>query len=609
LSLRFPISLRRVFGTLRVPTAGSVSDPVVITSHSVSARTPVAFVIITADYCSRTFGVAPCTATGVRCYNTFPTCKDAPNYGKISRSYRYVSPVAPLPLALVRPYVKSVKLLPTEIKTNLTVSGRVTVEMADEPDTDVGVDPYVTTRTAFPAIPGTYWKKWLTRNRNYKGRTIDIYEGFVGDAEGDYVKRWTGRLDNITRSGLTVKIEAVDLLKDIAKIDVPPKLNVKLSSALDSVSSVAYIFGTSSIDGEDADLLDDPSGTLLIGDEIVTYTGISAATGEITGLTRGTNGTTAAEHAAKAKVQKCKVYASQNPFDLLKSMLLTDAEIAAGNVDDTAFDYWRDYPGDDPNISAIITEPTKLNTLFFEIVDLLDCKVWVGEDLKITIARDLPSDPLRAPATLTDAQGIIHGSGKVDQNEKSRITRALFYWDKTPTGKVDEAVSYRRVDLAIDADAESANDYNEVVEKKILCRWLHSEGFVEEVIQQFAKNFACRVLWTHRDAQQIVTVDVDLKDDTIKTGGWVQLSTDEMVDIFGAAFDAEQFQVVKRENKETKIALSLLRGAQGRCLMVAPDSLTGIDWEDATPAQQTYGAISDNDGTIPTGGDAGYRIW
>jgi hypothetical protein len=46
-----------------------------------------------------------------------------------------------------RPYLKSVDYLPTEISRSLTVSGRVKVKIADEPDTDRGIDPYLDART------------------------------------------------------------------------------------------------------------------------------------------------------------------------------------------------------------------------------------------------------------------------------------------------------------------------------------------------------------------------------------------------------------------------------------------------------------------------------
>lgn len=58
-------------------------------------RTPVTLVIITLDFCGRTFGVAPCTATGEPCYNTFHTCKDKNAYLKTTRDYEFSSTDVP----------------------------------------------------------------------------------------------------------------------------------------------------------------------------------------------------------------------------------------------------------------------------------------------------------------------------------------------------------------------------------------------------------------------------------------------------------------------------------------------------------------------------------
>ena len=52
------------------------------------------------------------------------------------------------------------------------------------------------------------------------------------------------------------------------------------------------------------------SGTVIIGSELITYTGVSSNT--LTGLTRGANGTTAASHSSGATVQDASGYAGWN---------------------------------------------------------------------------------------------------------------------------------------------------------------------------------------------------------------------------------------------------------------------------------------------------------
>ena len=104
---------------------------------------PIRLVYLYLDYCGNVFGTSPCLATGTPCFNTWKTCKYLSAFDNIGKTYKYSEVDAALPFMGVRPYVKSVKLLPTEIKTNLTVNARVSVTMVDEMDQDIDTDPYL----------------------------------------------------------------------------------------------------------------------------------------------------------------------------------------------------------------------------------------------------------------------------------------------------------------------------------------------------------------------------------------------------------------------------------------------------------------------------------
>lgn len=562
------------------------------------SRTPITKVELDLDYCQNTFGTAPCTATGTpRCYNTFPTCKDKPHFTRGTKTYKLTSADAPLPFGSgERPYLKAVKYLPCEIKDSLTVNARITCEFHDEPDNDVGIDPYVTTRTSFPNIPGTFWRKLLARNPNYKGRQVRVYEGFAGVPEGEYVQMWVGTIDNITRSGDSVKVEVIDLLKNLDKIEIPPKLDIKLIANID-VSNTSMTLNT--VEG----LAD--SGYVRIGDEIIKYDTRNVGQNALQACTRGYFDTTAAAHNNNSKVQPVRYYPPANPFDILKEMLLTDAEIAAGYVDSTTFDAVRDWPGGEIQFTAIISEPTKLGKLYFEIVDLLDCKSWVAENLKVTIARNLPNDPERTYLTLSDEQSIIDNSGSIDLNDKSRITRLLLYWDKSTLGKIDDVNEYNRLDIALDADAEGVNEYNETIEKKQFCRWIRSGLIQEEVLAEYILVTLARQLFRQRDARPLVAVDVELKDSGLLTGAFVRMDSDEMVNTDGTALAGQGFQIVKREMKGNKVSLKLAALPPERLGFIAPD--TAADYDAATAVEKEYAYITDDTGLID--GAPGYYIY
>ena len=150
-------------------------------------------------------------------------------------------------------------------------------------------------------------------------------------------------------------------------------------------------------------------------------------------------------------------------------------------------------------------------------MNLVDCKSWVGEDLKITIRRNVPNQPGRSYHSITDEANIVHGSLSVDLNQKSRLTRIALFWDKNGIGKIDDMKEYNRIDIALDADAESANEYNGVTEKKIFCRWLRKDYMDEDVLAQYIKNLILRLVRRQRTRSH-GEPEAELKDSHIKTG-------------------------------------------------------------------------------------------
>ncbi len=570
-------------------------------------RTPITLVRLTLDWCARSYGVAPCTASaasGYECYNTYLTCQDKTNFSRTTRVYKFSSLDAPLPFAGVRPYVQEVNYLPTEIKDSLTVKGRVTVTLADEPDTDVGLDPYLATRSS---VQGTFWKKLLARNPNFKGRQVEILEGFAGLAEEDFVLRWAGVIDNITLRRGAVRLEVVDLLEQLDKIEVPPKLKLELVGALTDSTTEIVISDVSDLS---------TSGYVRIGDEIIAYTGITVAQNTLTGCSRGQFDTTAEAHSAGTKVEPVVYYAPGNPFDILKSMLtnaqsLTEsnppgAGIAAARIDTDAWDEWRDWPGGDVDFSAILVKPVKLSKLFFEIVQLLDCSVWQNEAQQITIRRNVPNQPGRTYTELTDDEHIIEGSAEADLNEKSRKTRLVLYWDKTALGDDDKPDSYRAIDVAVDAEAESDVEYGEPAEEKIFCRWLRLGYAQEETIKQAVANLAARWLFVRRDAQPILEWQVELKDEAVQTGDHVRLTTDELLLPDGNPLDRAIFQIWRRDPKGHRVNYRALRVTAKPFAFIAPD--TTPDFDSATDAQKEYGFICRDDGLMDDA-TPGYSIW
>jgi hypothetical protein len=560
------------------------------------SRYPNTLCIATLDRCANTCGSSPCTATGTKCWNTYFTCKDKAHFSKTTMDYEYTSVKSPLPFPGPRPYIDDVKYIPTEIKDNLTISGRVNITLRDEPElTDIGLDPYYSTRST---IQGTYAKKLVARNPNYKGRPVKIYNGFYGLAKGDFVQRFDGIIDNITIKRGGWVIEVADLLKKLADIDIPAKSTIKLAAAIDATQVQLSL--------TDATDLDASNGYVRIGDEIIFY--LLKTGNQLSGCIRGCFSTTAEAHNQNDKVQKCRYYAPQSAYDILTTMLQTDAGIAAGSIDSTAFALWKAFDADMPYFSAIISEPIKLSKLFFEIIDLIDCKCWVGEDLKITIRKNLPNYPGRTYQTFTDADNIIANSISVDLNAKSRVSRISIYWNKTAIGKDDEISSYNCLDVFTDVEGEGANLYNESVEKKVYCRWLRLDYMDEDLVIAYMRRVGARMLRLCKNPLPIITFDVELKDSGVKTGDMVKITTSALCEADGSDVTNAVFQIVRREEKGNRISLKAQKFPKQKIFFIQ-SAAGAVDYTSATDAQKEYGFICSATTKQMSNGDEGYYLY
>lgn len=569
------------------------------------SRTPCTLCKMTVDVCSLTFGVSPCTATGTECYNTFKTCKDKINYDRTIKELKFTSADAQLPFIGPLPYILSVDYLPTEIKTSLTVKGRVKITLADEPCQDNLLDPYKSSRGVLAG--GTFWKRFLARFDNWKNRPFVISEGFVGIPESQFEQRWAGVIDNITLAGGKITVEVIDLLEDLSKISLPPKL-----SGVELLSSVAI--GATTAVLSDATKL--PSaGYVRIGDEIIQYSGISLQANQLTGMTRGIAGTTPASYSSGEKVE-IVLKVEGNPFDIMYNMLtnskdikfdsIPGAGISTENVDSVAWAKWKTYPTTDTTFSAWLIKPTKLSDLFFEIVSLIDCSVWQNEDQKITIRRNIPNEPGRSYLSINDAENLVINASSVNLNETERKSRVSIYWDKKILADDDEKTSsYSALEIAIDADEEGENGRNEIAEDVVYCRWLRNGVVQDEIMQRYIQNLVRRRLYNRREQRPIITVSVEQKDDSLLTGKYLRLTTGELTDITGAD-STESYSVQKRDVGRGKIRLTLIRQKKSRILFFSPSSHP--DYMAATDDEREYGYIADTNGVM-SNGDPGYHFY
>ena len=539
------------------------------------------------DFCSLTYGTGACTASGAagtECHNTYKTCQDKANFAKTTKTYQKTSLNTAVPFPGPRPYLDKTTFLATEIKDKLSVKQRVKATFVDEPDTDIGIDPYVANRIS---VQGTFWKKLLARNPNYKGRPFRQYQGFVGEPENEFQERFAGTIDNITLKSGKVTIEAVDLLSSLSDVTIAAEIEAELNVDITATSV--------SLTLTDTDELTESTGYIKLSDEIIYYTAKNDTTNTLTTELqyRGMFGTTAAAHNEGDSVQPVYYFVPDHPYDHMDT-LLTLAEIDS-RMNTTAFADYRDFPGTAVDFSAIIHEPTKASDLFWELVNFTNSVVWQDEGQQISIRKLLANEPGRSYGSINDTEHIVGGSSSADLNDKSRVTRVILYWDRTTLGDEDEVSSYQTIEIAIDADAESANEYNDEIEERLFCRWLRHGYEQDELVEEYAELLVRRRLMAKRDAQEIVTFKLELKDEGLKTGDSTKLTTDALSEVDGTDLTSQAFMVIKRDpskGKSNELEYKVKRMPKKKIFFFGPDDFGDSEYAAAKQAVSGAGNLT-----------------
>lgn len=586
-----------------------------MSSATAVGREPVTIVELDQDRCSRVFGVAPCTGTGVACYNTYATCKSLSSYAlgtpltlrfcqnTLGQSYDsyYLIPL------LDEVEVTPTRLNPAGADADASAFGErasIDISLNDAPHTDNLVDPYLVTRTYDPLSRSTFWRKWLQRNPYHNGRAVRVRQGYLGQSWSTMLLRHY-LIDSIELDGSQVRIVGKDplTLTDEDTSVAPKPTGAGLYGNMTETQTSCIIFGALAA-------AIPASGWVRIGAEIIRYASKTAisAEGRITlqTLTRGTYGSKAEAHQDKDTVQVCLNYQSQMPWRVARDLLLNYAAVPSSYI---TLPEW-DAEGNDWlaqfTVSCIISEPTGIGKLIAEICQQVLMYIWyddVARQIRMRAIR--PYDGVSIPL-LTDADHLIADSTRIRVDSAARATQVwLHHRQRNAAESAVEAKNYDAHYVRIDTAAESAFAFSGVQIVHIYARWLESDAQVRSV--------ASRYLARYRNAMVKLQASVDAKDRLLtQTGAVLDVQTSHIVDATGLS-RSQRFEVVSAGEAtlgET-ILLELQTAAydanaveKNAYIMTA----TSPDYASATTAQKAKGCwIANSAGKLP-GGDDGYHI-
>ncbi len=502
-------------------------------------REPFSYIEIDVDLCQLEYGVAPCAAvlgvTGTQpCFRTFPNCQDTENYSAGVKTYVFCGNVARIPTlgVAVFPFLRAVNTTPAKlaIGSGLGERAKVSVTLCDAPHHDRGVDPYVAQRAYNPAEQGTFWGKFISRNRYYLGRPLRVVTGYLTeDAKGapvydpdnfetrHYVIE---KMDPPDSNGM-VTITAKDILKiaDDDRAQAPRPAKGRLLTAInDSVTSA-----TLNPPGI-GDLSYASSGVLRISEELMDFT----RAGDALTLVRGQYNSTAEAHSLGDAVQECYVVGDSSTGgeqlqDIIYDLLINYANVPAE---------WIDKPAWDAEAAAYITRlfqtiiatPVGVKQLLNELCEQGPAYLWTDELNKRINFRAL-RPAASASVALNDDEHFVAGSLKSVDKDDKRISQVwMFFGQRKYTEPVDNPNNYKQL-LPVVGNGEDVRRYGQPKVKKVFCRWINEFG------RTFAEEIADSILQRYNETPKQITFALDPKDSDLLIGdlfvGTTRLAQDD----------------------------------------------------------------------------------
>lgn len=508
-------------------------------------RSPIIYVAIKQAFCARTYGNAPCTANrsaDYKCYNTRSTCQDTANYlaGNPLTLY-FCTPEGAVnpPVPYVIPSLKSVSTSPTKINlasSNPDAQGLgnralATIAFTDHPHTDRIVDPYLEERSwgnnswgAYNTREGSYWTRWLARNKYKNNIEVSVYRGCAGDTleEMTEYKYFLYSVSGPEADG-SFTIQVKDILAQLEErnAQAPAASFGKLYAEITDAATSFEVSGALLSEYE-------TNGVLAVGSEVISYTSVVESENGLTfsGAARGAYNTAAATHSAETLVQRCLVIDNMRVDDLASMLMQDYAGINSSwlSLSDWASEvdrYMSFY-----RVSGIITAPTGVGKLVSELQTQTLCNFWWDErtaTVNMRAVRGIDTKPL----TLNDSTNLIKGSLRITEKPRERASQVWVYYNQiNPTQKLENETNFSNLFVIANLESETEDLYGSPSVRKIYGRWLTSSALAETT--------ANKTITRYVDIPRQVSFELDLKDRTVWVGDTVFLDHYNFIDEFGA---------------------------------------------------------------------------
>lgn len=571
------------------------------------------------EQCSLVYSEAPCTAsigvTGTQeCFQTFASCQDQDNFATATKTYRFCSQRSPHPIGLdAVPNLAGVDCAPSiaDLSGGLGIRASVSLRFVDHPSSDLGIDPYIASRSYDAFRRSTFWAKLRARNPYYQGRALRLKSGYLVDGVYDDANFETRYfvIETLAVGSGVANVVAKDPLKlaDSSRAQAPRSSNGQLAAA---ITNADLAFSVEPAGIGDAEY--PASGYVRIRSEVLGFT----RTADAFTVTRAEFNTTAEAHSEDDTVQLCLHYDGVQVQAIVADLLETYAGVDPAFIPITEWDSEADtfLPG---LLSALITEPTGVQQLLKELGEQAPHSLFWNERRGLIQFLAIKAPPIGA--TVFDSEKHLMGFTTRDELAMRVSTVIVNFGQFNPTKRLDEFDNYQQTYVRIDAD--SVAQYGSSAIKTINSRWISNTNKAAAVLlaSRIGRRFAV--------APRSAAFSLDPKDLSVWTGDSLDIEHEYLPDFDGSP-KRTTFQITSAKEDEARFSYTAIEynyadpGSEdppdGVGLVLFGGDLLDVDlrevWDDLFPAPDeetvalfivesaaTIGASSNTEYAIRTG--------
>ena len=422
------------------------------------------------------------------------------------------------------PVIKDVKYKTGSLSSENPLATRSTlnVTMSDFDHSEQGIDPYFKDRKWFKinsanAKPaGTFWPRFLTRNKYYKNSIVNIYEGdceFTTLSEFDqslFIVQSLDGLDNNNCVSLKA-LDPFDLADDKESVCPAPFTdengqpwqvtrtisetqvgNMPLTNVDwygDDEAYIGYHYNLQQQDGKDS--------FLCIGKEIIRgrikavtapqfctpYYATNSARIVFVAVERGALGSEVAEHdiGDTATLAMCFA-AGQNTACIIQNVLTMCTDINKRETvccEEDRFNLIEFKSAEEINCDAIksllcdvvICKPIKVRKLLKELADQFGFRIWY-DDKKQKVTWETFKPPNDCTLLHFNECDYEDKTFTIKKRKSKQYNAVSFHYDAKNVGEGVEDDNFYKICTVIDADAVNCAAGGELVVKDIYSRWM-----------------------------------------------------------------------------------------------------------------------------------------